>query len=73
METNEIMNNEEVVETVEEIMTETSGNGLKIVGGVVVAVGAGYVLVKKVVIPGYKKLKTKLEEKKAEKEDEVAE
>ena len=73
METNEIMNNEEIVETVEEIMTETSGNSLLVVGGVVAAVGASYVLVKKVVIPGYKKLKTKLEEKKAEQDDEVEE
>lgn len=73
METNEIMNNEEIVESVEEIMTETSGNSLLIVGGVVATIGAGYVLVKKVVIPGCKKLKTKLEEKKAKQDDEVEE
>ena len=73
METNEIMNNEEIVETVEEIVTETSGNGLLVVGGVVAAIGAGYVLAKKVVIPGYKKLKTKLEEKKSKQDDEVKE
>ena len=73
METNEIMNNEEIVETVEEIMTNNSGNGFLVATGVVAAVGAGYVLVKKVVVPGCKKLKTKLEERKAKQDDEVEE
>ena len=71
METNEIMNNEEIVDTVEEIMTETSSNGLKVAVEVMAIAGVcygAYKLGEKVVVPGCKKLMTKFK-KKSEKED----
>lgn len=68
-ETNEIEVMEmEAIDVVNEIEAENSGSVWKLVGLGAAAIGAGYLLVKKVVIPGAKKIKAKLNEKKAEKE-----
>jgi len=57
METNEIMENEEVIETTEEIAKASSGKGLKIAAGVGLTVLVGGLLCKYVVIPAVAKYK----------------
>ncbi len=76
METNEIMENEEVVETAEEIMEASSGKSLKIVAGVGAAVAVGVIVYKYVAKPAYDKYKRKkklrLFEKECSDNDSVA-
>lgn len=62
METNEIMENEEVIETTEEITKAGSGKGLKIVAGVGLTVLVGGLLCKYVVIPAVAKYKARKQE-----------
>lgn len=62
METNEIMENEEVIETTEEIVKTGSGKGLKIVAGVGLTVLVGGLLCKYVVIPAVAKYKARKQE-----------
>ena len=61
MENTEIMNNE-VVEVAEEVVPVSSGNGFKVVGGVLAIVGLAY--------GGYKLVK-KLIAKKKEQQDKI--
>lgn len=62
METNEIMENEEVIETTEEIVKTGSGEGLLIAAGVGLAVLVGGLLCKYVVIPAVAKYKARKQE-----------
>lgn len=62
METNEIMENEEVIETTEEIVKTGSGKGLKIAAGVGLTVLVGGLLCKYVVIPAVAKYKARKQE-----------
>lgn len=62
METNEIMENEEVIETTEEIAKAGSGKGLKIAAGVGLTVLVGGLLCKYVVIPAVAKYKARKQE-----------
>lgn len=62
METMEIMNNEEVIETTEEIVNASSGKGFKVAAGVGLAVFAGVATYKYVVKPIMAKIKTKKEQ-----------
>jgi len=62
METNEIMENEEVIETTEEIVKTSSGKGLKIAAGVGLTVLVGGLLCKYVVIPAVAKYKARKQE-----------
>lgn len=62
METNEIMENEEVIETTEEIAKAGSGKGLKIVAGVGLTVLVSGLLCKYVVIPAVAKYKARKQE-----------
>lgn len=63
MKPNEMMVNEEVVETAteatEEIVKKSSGNGFKIAGGVGLAIVLGGLAIKYVVIPTANKIKAK--------------
>lgn len=61
METNNIMNNEEVMEVAEEIVTGGTGNGLKIAAGAGVAVVAGVLAYKYIAKPLAAKIKSKKE------------
>ena len=58
MENNEVMVNEEVMDAVEEA-TNGTYNGVMILSTGIVTLGAGYLLVKKVVIPVIEKIKAK--------------
>lgn len=63
METNEIMNNEEVMETTtEEIVKASSGEGFKVAAGVGLAVLAGVVIYKYVGKPMIAKIKARKEQ-----------
>lgn len=62
METNEIMENEEVIGTTEEIVKTGSGKGLKIAAGVGLTVLVGGLLCKYVVIPAVAKYKARKQE-----------
>jgi len=62
MEAMEIMNNEEVVETTEEIVKAGTGKGLKIAAGVGLAVLTGVMAYKYIVKPIAAKIKAKKEE-----------
>lgn len=63
METNEIMNNEEVMETTtEEIVKSSSGKGFKVAAGVGLAVLAGVVIYKYVGKPMIAKIKAQKEQ-----------
>ena len=63
METNEIMNNEEVMETTtEEIVKSSSGKEFKVAAGVGLAVLAGVVIYKYVGKPMIAKIKAKKEQ-----------
>lgn len=69
METNEIMNNDEVVETTtEEIVKASSGKGLKVAAGIGLAVLAGVVIYKYVGKPMIAKIKAKKEQQTVETE-----
>lgn len=69
METNEIMNNEEVIEATEEIATAGSGDGLKIAAGIGLTVLVGGIAYKYIVKPIWTKIKAKKEEQKISVED----
>lgn len=70
METNEIMNNEEVIETAaEEITKKRSGKGVKIAAGVGLAVLAGIVIYRYVGKPMLEKIKARKEFQVIDKED----
>lgn len=69
METNEIMNNEEVIEVTEEIATAGSGKGLKIAAGIGLTVLVGGLAYKYVVKPMWAKIKAKKEDQKISVED----
>lgn len=59
---NEIIMDEVIeLEPVEEIATKTSGKSLVTLGVAAATVVAGYLLVKKVIVPAYKKHKAKKE------------
>lgn len=62
MENTEIMRNDEVVEAAEEIVSASSGNGLKILGGGVIITAIGF---------GIYKLVKKIKSKKSEQKDAV--
>jgi len=64
METNEIMNNEEVIEVTEGIATASSGKGLKIAVGIGLAVLASGLAYRYIVKPMVAKIKTGKEERK---------
>lgn len=63
MENNEILMNEEVMETTEEIVNANSGKGFKVAAGIGLAVLAGVVAYKYIGKPLLAKLKAKKEEK----------
>ena len=63
MENNEILTNEEVMETTEEIVNASSGKGIKVAAGIGLAVLAGVVAYKYIGKPLLAKLKAKKEEK----------
>ena len=63
MENNEILTNEEVMETTEEIVNASSGKGCKVAAGIGLAVLAGVVAYKYIGKPLLAKLKAKKEEK----------
>ena len=62
MENNEILTNEEVMETTEEIVNASSGKGLKVAAGIGLAVLAGVVAYKYIGKPLLAKIKAKKEE-----------
>lgn len=59
MNTNELMVNEEVIETTEEIATAGSGKGFKVAAGVGLTVLGGFVAYKYVIKPVIAKIKAK--------------
>jgi hypothetical protein len=61
METNEIMVNDEVIETTEEIAKTSSGKGFKMVAGIGLAVVVGVLTYKYVAKPIWAKFKAKKE------------
>lgn len=67
METMEIMNNEEVIETTEEIVNASSGKGFKVAAGVGLAVFAGVAAYKYVVKPIVAKTKARKEQREEDK------
>lgn len=71
MENNEIMVNEEVMETVEEVTSNAHGNGLVIAAVGAAVVGAGYLIGKKIVKPMIAKHKAKKELEKSQQEDAI--
>ena len=68
MDTNEIMVNEEVIETTEEIATASSGKGFKVAAGVSLTVLGGFVAYKYVLKPVIAKIKTKKEQQMIDEE-----
>ena len=68
MDTNEIMVNEEVIETTEEIATASSGKVFKVAAGVGLTVLGGFVAYKYVIKPVVAKIKTKKEQRRINKE-----
>lgn len=68
MNTNEIMVNEEVIETTEGIATAGSGKGFKKAAGVGLIVLGGFVAYKFVIKPVVAKIKTKKEQRRINKE-----
>ena len=62
MENNEILTNEEVMETTEEIVNASSGKGFKVAAGIGLAVLAGVVAYKYIGKPLLAKIKAKKEE-----------
>jgi len=68
MNTNEIMVNEEVIETTEEIATASSGKGFKVAASVSLIVLGGFVAYKYVIKPVIAKIKAKKEQQAMEEE-----
>lgn len=68
MDTNEIMVNEEVIEVTEEIATAGSGNGIKMVAGIGLAVLGGVAAYKYLIKPMVAKIKAKKEQQAMEEE-----
>ena len=68
METNEIMNNEEIIETTEEIVEAGSGKGIKIAAGIGLAALGGLIAYKYIGKPVIAKIKAKREQHKEKKE-----
>ena len=68
MNTNEIMVNEEVIETTEEIATASSGKGFKVAASVGLTVLGGFVAYKYVIKPVIAKIKAKKEQQAMEEE-----
>ena len=62
MENNEILTNEEAMETTEEIVNASSGKGFKVAAGICLAVLAGVVAYKYIGKPLLAKIKAKKEE-----------
>lgn len=73
METMEIMNNEEVIETTEEIVNASSGKGFKVAAGVGLTVFGGVVAYKYVVKPIMAKIKARKEQQEEDKVADIAE
>lgn len=73
METMEIMNNEEVIETTEEIINASSGKGFKVAAGVGLTVFAGVAAYKYVVKPIVAKIKARKEQQEEDKVVDIAE
>lgn len=72
METNEIMNNEEVIETTAEKVAEVSSNdSLKVVAGVGLGIFIGMLAYKYAVIPATAKLKAYCDNKKTTKQQDL--
>jgi hypothetical protein len=71
METNEIMVNEEVMDTTEEIATASSSKGFKVAVGVGLAVVGGVVAYKYVIKPIVAKIKAKKEQRRIDEEDVI--
>lgn len=69
METNEIMTNEEVIETTEEIVKTGTGKWLKVAAGVGLAVLVGGLAYKYVAKPLVAKIKAKKEQQMIESEE----
>ena len=68
MNTNEIMVNEEIIETTEGIATAGSGKGFKVAAGVGLTVLGGFVAYKYVLKPVIAKIKTKKEQQMIDEE-----
>ncbi|MFA7675056.1 MAG: hypothetical protein WCY38_03220 [Endomicrobiia bacterium] len=68
MDTNEIMVNEEVIETTEGIATASSGKGFKVAAGVGLTVLGGFVAYKYIIKPMVAKIKAKKEQQKMDAE-----
>lgn len=66
---NNVLNNEEVIETTEEIANVSSGKAIKIAAGVGVTVLVGFVVYKYVGKPMIAKIKAYRERKATEKEE----
>lgn len=69
METMEIMNNEEVIETTEEIVNASSGKGFKVAAGISLTAVVGVAAYRYVVKPIMAKIKARKEQQE---EDKVA-
>jgi hypothetical protein len=68
MDTNEIMVNEEVIDTTEEIATAGSGNGIKKAVGTGLTLLVGFVAYKYVLKPAIAKIKAKKEQQRIDAE-----
>lgn len=73
METMEIMNNEEVIETTEEIVNASSGKGFKVAAGVGLTVVGGVAAYKYVVKPIMAKIKARKEQQEEDKVADITE
>lgn len=71
METNEIMTNEEVIETTEEIAKASSGKAFKVTVGLGLGVLAGVLAYRYIVKPMIAKIKEEKEQQKIEAEGTV--
>lgn len=69
MENNEIIMNEEIIDVVEDIATGNTYNGVVVLSAGLMTLGAGYLLVKKVVMPAIEKYKAKKEAEQSEVKD----
>ncbi|HHX36723.1 MAG TPA: hypothetical protein GX717_01935 [Clostridiaceae bacterium] len=73
METMEITNNEEVIETTEEIVNASSGKGFRVVAGVSLAAVVGVAAYRYIVKPIMAKIKAKKEQQEEDKVADIAE
>ena len=71
METKEIMTNEDLIETTEEIINEGSGNGFKVAAGIGLTLLVGGVVYKYIAKPMIAKIKAKKESEEFEEVEEV--